>query len=61
LPGSCAGTRPPSALSSRAAASRFPTFRFHGGEPVAADLALGILLAELVVHGFDIARALARP
>ena len=38
-----------------------PTFRFHGGQPVAADLALGILLAELVVHGFDIARALARP
>ena len=38
-----------------------PTFRFHGGEPVAADLAMGILLAELVVHGFDIARALARP
>jgi len=40
---------------------QLPTFRFHGGEPVAADLALGILLAELVVHGFDIARALARP
>jgi len=38
-----------------------PTFRFHGGQPVAADLALGILLAELVVHGFDISRALARP
>ena len=38
-----------------------PAFRFHGGEPVAADLALGILLAELTVHGFDIARALARP
>ena len=38
-----------------------PTFRFHGRQPVAADLALGILLAELVVHGFDIARALARP
>jgi hypothetical protein len=38
-----------------------PTFRFHGGEPVAADLALGILLAELIVHGFDIAQALARP
>jgi hypothetical protein len=40
---------------------QLPTFRFHGGEPVAADLALGILLAELVVHGFDIARALTRP
>jgi uncharacterized protein (TIGR03083 family) len=38
-----------------------PSFRFHGGEPVAADVALGILLGELVVHGWDIARALRRP
>jgi uncharacterized protein (TIGR03083 family) len=38
-----------------------PTFRFHGGEPVAADVALGILLGELVVHGWDIARAVAHP
>jgi uncharacterized protein (TIGR03083 family) len=38
-----------------------PTFRFHGGEPVAADVALGILVGELVVHGWDIARAVARP
>ncbi len=38
-----------------------PSFRFHGGEPVAADVALGILLGELVVHGWDIARAVARP
>jgi hypothetical protein len=38
-----------------------PAFRFHGGQPVSADLALGILLAELVVHGFDIARTVARP
>jgi hypothetical protein len=37
-----------------------PTFRFHGGEQVAADVALGILLGELVVHGWDIAQALAR-
>jgi hypothetical protein len=35
-----------------------PWFRFHGGEPVPADLALGILLGELVVHGWDIAQAL---
>jgi uncharacterized protein (TIGR03083 family) len=38
-----------------------PSFTFHGGEPVAADVALGILLGELVVHGWDIARAVARP
>jgi uncharacterized protein (TIGR03083 family) len=38
-----------------------PSFRFHGGAPVAADVALGILLGELVVHGWDIARALGRP
>jgi uncharacterized protein (TIGR03083 family) len=38
-----------------------PSFRFHGGEPVRADIALGILLGELVVHGWDIARALRRP
>jgi uncharacterized protein (TIGR03083 family) len=38
-----------------------PSFRFHGGEPVPADLALGILLGELVVHGWDIAQALHRP
>jgi uncharacterized protein (TIGR03083 family) len=38
-----------------------PSFRFHGGEPVPADLALGILLGELVVHGWDIAQALRRP
>ena len=38
-----------------------PSFTFHGGEPVAADVALGILLGELVVHGWDIASAVAHP
>lgn len=38
-----------------------PWFRFHGGEPVAADVALGILLGELVVHGWDIARVTGHP
>ena len=38
-----------------------PSFTFHGGQPVAADVALGILLGELVVHGWDIARAVGRP
>jgi SCP-2 sterol transfer family len=36
-------------------------FRFHGGEKISADVSLGILLGELVVHGYDIARALHRP
>lgn len=38
-----------------------PSFRFHGGQQVRADIALGILLCELVVHGWDVARALRRP
>ena len=38
-----------------------PSFCFHGGEHVRADTALGILLGELVVHGWDVARALRRP
>jgi uncharacterized protein (TIGR03083 family) len=41
--------------------SRLPLFRFHGGEPVRADIALGLLLGELVVHGHDVARTLRRP
>ncbi|HVD14059.1 MAG TPA: maleylpyruvate isomerase family mycothiol-dependent enzyme [Actinomycetota bacterium] len=38
-----------------------PSFRFHGGELVPADVALGILLGELVVHGWDIAQAVRQP
>jgi uncharacterized protein (TIGR03083 family) len=38
-----------------------PSFRFHGGELVPADVALGILLGELVVHGWDIAHAVQQP
>ena len=45
----------------RAYGERPPSFRFHGGEQVPADAALGILLGELVVHGWDIARAAGRP
>jgi uncharacterized protein (TIGR03083 family) len=41
--------------------SGMPSFRFHGGERVRADIALGILLGELIVHGWDAARALRRP
>ena len=37
-----------------------PVYRFHGGQKVAADVALGILLGELVVHGHDIAAAVGR-
>jgi uncharacterized protein (TIGR03083 family) len=33
-----------------------PAFRFHGGCLIHADVALGILLGELVVHGWDLAR-----
>lgn len=38
-----------------------PAYRFHGGCTVRADVALGILLGELVVHGFDLARRLHAP
>ncbi len=41
--------------------NNMPSFRFHGGERVRADIALGILLGELLVHGWDVARALRRP
>jgi hypothetical protein len=38
-----------------------PSFRFHGQQPIRADVALGVLLGELVVHGRDIAEALHQP
>ena len=38
-----------------------PSFRFHGQEPIRADVALGALLGELAVHGRDIAKALHQP
>jgi hypothetical protein len=37
-----------------------PSYRFHGGEMVGADVALGILLGELLVHGYDLARTMRR-
>ena len=41
--------------------SEAPTYRFHGGGAVGADVALGILLGELVIHGWDVANALGKP
>jgi uncharacterized protein (TIGR03083 family) len=38
-----------------------PTFRFHGGQQLTADVSLGILLGELVVHGWDIAQTVSKP
>lgn len=38
-----------------------PMMYFDGNQLVRADLALGTLLAEFVVHGYDLARALGRP
>lgn len=37
-----------------------PAYRFHGGEMVSADVALGILLGELLVHGLDLAKTMRR-
>lgn len=37
-----------------------PVFCFHGGCLISADVALGVLLGELVVHGWDLARELNR-
>jgi hypothetical protein len=37
-----------------------PLYRFHGGEMVGADVALGILLGELLVHGRDLATTMHR-
>jgi uncharacterized protein (TIGR03083 family) len=39
---------------------RMPEFRFHGGATVRADLALGALLGELIIHGWDLAQTLNR-
>lgn len=38
-----------------------PLMYFDGGQQVRADLALGTLLGELVVHGYDIARTIGAP
>jgi uncharacterized protein (TIGR03083 family) len=40
---------------------QMPEFRFHGGAMVPADLALGALLGELIIHGWDLAQTLNRP
>jgi len=37
-----------------------PVYKFHGGEKIPADVAVGILLGEFIVHGHDIAGALGR-
>lgn len=37
-----------------------PEYRFHGGGLVTADVALGILLGELIVHGRDMATGMHR-
>jgi hypothetical protein len=38
-----------------------PTVIFDGGAPVPADVAVGSLLGEFVIHGDDIARAIGAP
>ncbi|WP_240437823.1 maleylpyruvate isomerase N-terminal domain-containing protein [Sciscionella marina] len=40
---------------------RPPLMNFDGDQRVRADLALGTLLGEFVVHGYDIARSLGKP
>jgi hypothetical protein len=37
-----------------------PKYRMHGGALIAPEVALGVVLGELVVHGWDMARALHR-
>jgi uncharacterized protein (TIGR03083 family) len=41
--------------------ARPPSFHFHGGSRVPADVALGILLGEFLIHGRDIAQAIGYP
>lgn len=48
-------------LTTLARASEMPTMNFDGNQPVRADLGLGILLSELLVHGHDVAAALGQP
>jgi uncharacterized protein (TIGR03083 family) len=38
-----------------------PVFVYPGGSPIAADTALGIVVGELLVHGWDVARAIHQP
>ena len=38
-----------------------PMMKFDGGQWIRSDRALGTLLGEFVVHGYDVARAIGRP